>query len=171
MITFRSLDEAKAYILGKMRTAVGLVEERVYIIINRFVKQYYAEWSPSVYERTYQLYSALKKSGVYGAGNGFGADVFLDEGSLDYGVKNLHGNPVTGGYRHPFIRHGWVVSPTGQFTHPTGNAGMVLEAAAHGSHGGYKPGVAIWDEPVAILQSQYMSLFKKAFHDAGLPVK
>ena len=45
-----------------------------------------------------------------------------------------------------------------------------LTAAAHGSHGGYASGTAIWDEPIGILSSEAYNILKRMLIDAGIPL-
>lgn len=168
-MTFDSLAALESYILSRSGVAIQLAQERVYQVINRFVKEYYAEFSPAVYERTYQLFSSLVKTGIKQTGNGWVAEVYFDASNLDYHIKHLHGQPVAGGYRHPYVPH--VVTPDGTFQNPKGDAGKVLESAAHGSHGGYTSGTAIWDDPMKILNKEAYNMLKKALIDAGIPIR
>ena len=171
MRTFRSLSEAEAYILSKVRIAVGIAQRKAFTEFNRFVFMYYGEWQPAVYERTRQLLRALSKSDVYGSGNGFGADIYYDVGKMDYSRKNLHKIQRNGKWMHPYVPG--VYTSDGVFINH-GDAGKVLANAAHGKHGrknGDVAGTAIWDEPMAILASRYKTIFRQAFEEAGLPVK
>lgn len=154
-MTFDSIDALKNYILSRSETAVKLAQERVYLVINRFVKEYYAEFSPVLYERTYQLFRSLVKTDVRSTGNGWVAEVYFDASTLDYSMKSIHGVKT--------INNGWDGEKT-------------LSAAAHGHHGGPTPtsnitGTAIWDEPLTILNQEAINILKKSLIDAGIPVK
>ena len=70
LVTFNNIEEVEKYVLEQARRSLITVQEEVYMIVNRFVKQYYAEFSPEVYERTYQLYRSLVKSEIKKDGNG-----------------------------------------------------------------------------------------------------
>lgn len=168
-MTFKSLDALENYILSKSGVAIKLAQERVYQVINRFVKEYYAEFTPEVYERTYQLFKSLVKTEVKQTGNSWVAEVYFDASNLDYKVKHLHGRPVSGGFEHPYVRG--VVTSDGVFQNSKGDANKVLASAAHGSHGGYTSGTAIWDNPMNILNKEACNMLKKALIDAGIPVK
>ena len=148
------------------------MQENVYQIINRFVKEYYSEYTPGdyhkqlqidndrlgkptyasmyVYERTYQLYQSLVKSRVVRSGNGFKAEVYFDADRLDYYFKLVNGEQVH--------NKGWSEEKT-------------LESAAHGYHGGLIAGTAIWDEPIAILDQQSNEMLKRELIKAGIPLK
>ena len=104
-MTFHSIEELKQYILSHSQNALQKATEQVYQIINRFVKEFYAEYSPSMYDRTYQLYQSLVKTDVEVSGNGCTAYVYFDFSSLVY---------MTG-------------------SRPSGS--QVMNAAAYGGHG------------------------------------
>ena len=88
-MTFNSMEELKNYILSKSQSAVRVAQEEVYGIIHKFVKQYYSEYDPSVYERTYQLLRSLVKTDVISTGNGWEAQIYFDIGALDYTIKTF----------------------------------------------------------------------------------
>lgn len=168
-MTFDSLEALESYILSKSGVAIKMAQEKIFNLIEDYILKYYSEFDPSVYERTYQLLCSLVKTAVKSTGNGWVAEVYFDASTLDYHIKHLHGQPVAGGYRHPYVPH--VVTPDGTFQNPKGDAGKVLESAAHGSHGGYTSGTAIWDDPMKILNKEAYNMLKKALIDAGIPVK
>ena len=149
-MTFDSMDALKNYILSKSKVAIQLAQERVYLVIHRFVKEYYAEFSPEVYERTYQLFRSLVKSDIKSTGNGWTAEVYFDLDALDYHMKRVNGREVP--------NKGWSEMKT-------------LEAAMAGSHGGYTDGTPIWDYSIAVLSQEGYHILKKSLIDAGIPVK
>ena len=145
-MVFHSMDELKQYILLRSGSALRQTVEQVYQIIDRFVKEFYAEYSPEMYERTYQLYRSLVKTDIQPTGNGWKAEVYFDYSSLVY----------TSGSR-----------PSGL---------QVMNAAAHGGHGAEglhieSGGIAIWDEPMIILQTQAIETLKRMLIANGIPVK
>ena len=167
-MTFDSYDALKNYILSKSKVAIKLAQERVYLVIHSFVKDYYAEYSPEVYERTYQLFRSLVKSDIKSTGNGWVAEVYFDIGMLDYQIKHLTQRPVNGGYMNPY---NGAISSDGSFPNPKGSAQATMESAAYGSHGGYKDGTAIWADPLLLLNKEARDMLKKALLDAGIPIK
>lgn len=167
-MTFSSLDALKNYILSRSQTAIKLAQEKVYLIIHRFVKEYYAEYSPEVYERTYQLFRSLVKSDIRSTGNGWEAEVYFDATNLDYKIKHLTQWPVDGGYMNPF---NGAISPSGTFQNSKGSAEKTLYAAAYGSHGGKVGGTAIWADPLAILNTEAINMLKQSLIQAGIPVR
>ena len=149
-MTFNSVEALKSYILQHSATAIKLAQERVYLIIDRFVKQYYAEFTPETYERTYQLFKSLVKSDIISTGNGWVAEVYFDLEALDSAMKRINGVEVP--------NKGWSEEKT-------------LEAAAHGSHGGWIEGTAIWDEPLSILNTEAYNILKRSLIDAGISIR
>ena len=88
-MTFNTMDELENYILEKTRQAMIPIQEQVYTIVDRFLKQYYAEYDPIIYERTYQLYQSLVKTGIKKTANGYEAYVYFDVDKLDYAFKTF----------------------------------------------------------------------------------
>lgn len=145
-MVFKSVEELKQYVLSRSSGAVQKATEEAYQVIDRFVKQFYGELSPSMYRRTYQLYSSLVKTGVESTGNGWVAHVYFDIGSLVYTTRS---------------------KPSGA---------QVMGAAAHGGHGAQglhviAGGTAIWDEPIQILSTEAIEILKRMLIDAGIPIK
>lgn len=167
-MTFKTQAELENYLLPKIKNAMIKTQERVYQIINRFVKEYYAEFSPEVYERTYQLLLSLIMSEVVPEGKGYKCYVYFDLDKLDYQMKNFTKTKVEGGYLNPYTHR---VSPDGSFSNPKGSAEKTLTAAAHGSHGGYKNGTAIWDDPMKIINAEAINTLKQMLISEGIPVK
>ena len=161
---FTSTADIEAYIVSRISAGIQMAQEQFYQVIDRFVKVYYAEYSPIVYERTYQLYRSLVKSEIRSTGTGVEAEVYFDADQLDYAIKTFHRN----GGLNPFTG---VISPTGAFANSGWSEEKTLEAAAHGSHGGKVGGTAIWDEPLAILHAQGYEILKRMLREAGLPIK
>lgn len=146
-MVFKNESELKAFILKKCRNALAKSQEQVYQIIDRFVKEFYAEFTPEMYERTYQLYRSLVKSEVVRTRNGYEAQVYFDLSSLDY---------VTG------------ARPSGE---------QVMGAAEFGRHGAMGlatadfKGASVWHEPLAILDAQAINILKKMLISEGIPIK
>ena len=149
-MTFNSFDELKKYVISKSKTAISLAQEQVFQIINRFVKEYYAEFSPEMYERTYQFYRSLVKTDVMPTNNGWVAEVYFDISALDYHMKRINGVEVP--------NKGWSEMKT-------------LESAMAGFHGGYAEGEPIWEHSVAILSQEAYHILKRMLIASGIPIK
>lgn len=142
---FNSVEEIKVYILSHSASAINQAKEMIYQVLDKFVKQYYAEFSPEMYERTYQLYKSLVKTDVISTGDGWEATVYFDFNSLVY----------TSGS-----------SPSGR---------QVMDAASYGGHGAeglkvIKGNTGIWNDSIAILDKQAYEILKKTLIQNGIPI-
>ena len=147
-------------------TGIKIAQEKVFMVISRFVKEYYAEYSPDVYERTYQLFRSLVKTDVQPTSNGWEASVYFDLDKLDYFTRIVpQGQPWT-----PYAK------PENTFRGESWNGerdAWVLETAMTGykPHGDYAKGTAIWTESMAILNRDTIELLKQELIRAGIPIK
>ena len=149
-MTFDSTDALKNYILSQCAIAIRYAQMEVFNIIDKFLMNYYSEFSPEVYERTQQLLHSLVKSDIKSTGDGYEAEIYFDVGLLDYSMKTINGIQVP--------NKGWSEQAT-------------LEAAAHGSHGGWVSGTAIWDDPMKIIDAKAIEILKKHLIAAGIPLR
>lgn len=146
-MVFKNEEQLKSFLLQKCKNALIKSQEQVYQIINRFVKEFYAEYNPEMYERTYQLFSSLVKSDIIQTGSGYEVQVYFDLSSLDY---------VTG------------ARPSGE---------QVMGAAEWGRHGAMGlavadfKGTSIWHEPLEILNAQAINILKKMLISEGIPIR
>ena len=150
-MVFNSEAQLKAFLMPKIQNAVIKAQEQVYQIIDRFVKEFYAEYPPEgkdiMYQRTYQLFQSLVKSDIISTGNGFEAEVYFDLSSLDY---------VTG------------ARPSGE---------QVMGAAEWGRHGAMGlavadfKGTSIWHDPLEILDAEAINILKRMLISEGVPIK
>lgn len=146
-MVFKNEEQLKSFLLQKCKNALIKSQEQVYQIINRFVKEFYAEYNPEMYERTYQLFSSLVKSDIIQTGSGYEAQVYFDLSSLDY---------VTG------------ARPSGE---------QVMGAAEWGRHGAMGlavadfKGTSIWHEPLEILNAQAINILKKMLISEGISIR
>ena len=153
MKVFKTTGELQSYIISKMQPAIRTAQEKVFQIINRFVKEYYSEFSPEMYERTYQLYRSLVKSKIIPTGKGYECVVYFDLDALDYAMKYVNGSSVP--------NKGWSEEKT-------------LESAMVGNaHGGYKAksNTAIWTEAMGVLKTEGFEILRAELRKAGIPVK
>ncbi|MCM1221140.1 MAG: hypothetical protein NC548_42325 [Lachnospiraceae bacterium] len=147
-MVIKSVSELENAIVDRLRIAVNEIQEKIYRVLDEYMQKYYADYSPSMYDRTYQLYKSFVKSEITPAPHGWKAEVYFDYSQLNY---------ITG-------------------LQPSGLA--VFEAALVGQHGaaGLKmmpgnTGIDIWDDPSLKLDSEHNNIIRQALLDAGLPVK
>lgn len=167
---FYNTNQLTSYIGKKTETALLLAQEQVFLQINKYIKQYYAEYTPEVYERTYQLYKSLVKSNLVTKGNQMAVEVYLDANQLDYHIKNMTKIYDENGYVNPF---NYANSPNGQFQSSGWSEDKTLASAAHGSHGGVVKGTAIWDESMKLLKGSNYAfvILYNAIRQLGIPIK
>ena len=146
-MVFKNEAELRNFVLKKCQNALVKSQEQVYQIIDRFIKEFYAEFTPEMYERTYQFYRSLVKSKITRVHNGYEAEVYFDLSSLNY---------VTG-------------------SRPSGE--QVMGAAEWGRHGAMGlatadfKGTSVWHEPLVILDAQAINILKKMLISEGIPIK
>jgi len=81
--TFKNMAELEKMLLEQCRQACEFAANEVYESINYFLNQYYSEWSPSSYQRSYDLLHSAFKTTIKKVGNGYQAVVGIDYESLD----------------------------------------------------------------------------------------
>ena len=147
-----SIDNIVSDIKQKMQISIIDMQNKVYDIIDEYLKAYYNLYDPVAYDRTYQLMKSLVKSEIVPTNNGFKARVYYDWQSLDYTIKSVNGYTIK--------NKGW-------------DAKKTMDSAAKGSHGGYTTTVGgeIWDTPLQILDRQGLEQFRKSLIQAGIPLK
>ena len=149
-MVFKNEAQLKKILLAKCKSALVQAQDKVYQIINKCLDQYYGEFKPDEYIRTYKLFNSLVKSNIKSVGNGFEAEVYFDEKQLIYQTGVISTQHGTG--------------------YATWGADEVLDTAMHGSHGGYIDGTAIWGTSQAVLGDIY-ALIKKELIAQGIPIK
>ena len=75
--------ELEVFLLERCRELCEFASNEVYEAINFFLAQYYSEWQPSVYQRTYDMLHSAFKTEVKKVGNGYQSIVGIDYESLD----------------------------------------------------------------------------------------
>ena len=147
---FKSEKELEKFLLEKCRVAIAQTEEKIYKIIDGALKQYYSEFTPDEYIRTYKLLHSLVKSNVKRAGKGYEAEIYFDESQLKYQAGVIETQSGTG--------------------YATWGADEVLDTAMNGSHGGYIDGTAIWGTGLSVIGNIY-TLIKKELIAQGITIK
>lgn len=142
---FKSERELKNFLLDKCERALILAEEDVYRIIDRFIRDYYGEFNPVMYDRTMQLFNSFVMTDLEWTGNGYRAYIYFD---LD-GIKYKYGS-----------------QPSGE---------EVMESANRGEHGvekiAYSNGTKIWDDPMKRVSSHAIDILAGRLMQQGIPIK
>jgi hypothetical protein len=149
-MVFKNEAQLKSFLLQKSQIALAKTQEQIYQILHRFVKEFYNDYSPEMYERTYQLFQSLVKSRIIPTAKGYEAEVYFDIGSLYYTTGNM---------------------PSGE---------EVMKAASNGLHGAIgddflyrfgNTGVGIWNDPMKIIDAQAIDMLKNMLISEGIPIK
>lgn len=126
--------------------AMDQVREQVSDCIDKFIKQYYEEYAPEQYFRTYQFFDSLVVPSVKANGNTLTCEIYLDPGSMNY--KNASGQAVL-----EMIDHGY---------HAMRRMGAPYDI----------PGTAVWSESVSYIEKYDLVIgtFKKYLESQGFTV-
>lgn len=155
MPTFNSVAELEQYVIERMRPATAAVEEKVYKIIQDYLRIYYGEYVPVSSIRTYSLFNSLVKTEVRRAGNGWEADVYFDVSKLNHLDQYI-------GKDGRIVRKQWSEEQ------------ILSTALTSGTHGGSwtrTSGTAIWNESMADTLPNKRQWWMKELRAAGIPVK
>ena len=147
-MTFKNKKELERFLLKKCHNALLKAQEEVYRIIKDFLRQYYLDYDPTIYERTYQLLQSLVQSRIVSDGKGYKAEVYFNYDGLNY----------TDG-----------ANPSGK---------QVMDAAAVGLHGakgllvmGGEKDISIWNDPIKILDAKAIEILKNMLIAEGISIK
>lgn len=149
-MTFKNDNELKNFLLQKCKTAISQAQNRIYAIIKKVLVEFYQDYDPVLYERTYQLLHSLVKSDIRKVGSGYRAEVYFDLGSMNYVTGNM---------------------PSSQ---------QVMKAASQGLHGAIgkdlqyvsgDTGVDIWNTPIQEIDSKAIDMLVQELKSQGIPIK
>lgn len=154
---FKNEEQLKAHLLSKCKNAVSKTEEKVHRVIDATLNKFYDEFEPDEYIRTGQLLHSLVRSGVKPTGSGFEAEVYFDEGMLNYQNGQM------------YLKH---TPEHGRLGYATWDGGRVLDVAMTGGlpHGNYYAGTPIWTTSKAKL-GNIMEMLKQELIKQGIPIK
>ena len=89
-MVFKNQKELERFIMRQSRQALMKAQDKVYEIIKKFLYQFYTEYDPEVYDRTYQFLKSLVQSKIVSDGKGYKAEVYFD---LNY-IYDTGANPT-----------------------------------------------------------------------------
>lgn len=89
-MVFKNQKELERFIMKQSRQALMKAQDKVYGIIKKFLYQFYTEYDPEVYDRTYQFLKSLVQSKIVSDGKGYKAEVYFD---LNY-IYDTGANPT-----------------------------------------------------------------------------
>ena len=146
-MTFNSIEEMKTYIINKSKGAVQQAKEFVFKTMEDVLIQFYEEYDPSIYNRTFQMLCCCVQTDVIPTANGWVAEIYFDSSKMNYTTDS---------------------QPSGE---------SVLEAAKFGRHGAMGlavvdfKGTPIMEESVIRLSKKIYPLIKSALIANGIPVR
>ena len=158
-MVFKNEKELEKFLLQKCKTAVLGTEQKVHNIIDKCLKEFYAQFKPDEYIRTEQLLHSLVKSDVKKVGNGYEAEVYFDVDGLNYPKGETELQSGRKGYAN------W-------------DKDTILDVVMTGSysglpHGGYAEGTAIWEKSQATITTLggVYEMIERELQAIGVPVK
>lgn len=83
-MVFRSEKELKDYLMSRCEAALVDMQIKIHELIHEYIKRFYAEYSPKIYHRLYQLYDSLVVSEIEQTANGFRAVVYFDPDMMNH---------------------------------------------------------------------------------------
>lgn len=153
-MVFKNQKELERFIMKQSRQALMKAQDKVYVIIKDFVRQFYNEYDPELYKRTYQLLESLVQSRIVSDGKGYKAEIYFDIDGLRY---------TTG------------AKPSGE---------QVMKAAAQGAHGAMGnangvdllyidsgAGTGVWNDPIMYLDANAIDILVDMLRAEGIPIK
>lgn len=136
--------QIKADLTKKVGVAMEGVKKQVYDIFFNVLMQYYTEYEPSVYNRTYQvmqLAENIAAAGVKVWQVGASFEVYFDGSMLNYTTGTWSGERV------------------------------LDNVMVEGDHGrASSGGTAVWTEAMSIINPQIKSIIKQELIKAGIPI-
>lgn len=149
-MTLKNENELRTFLLQKCKDAIMQTQNKIYSIIKKALVEFYGDYDPILYERTYQLLHSLVKSEIRQVRNGYRADVYFDIGNIGYMTGNM---------------------PSGY---------QVMKAAEYGMHGAVgrdlqyvagNSGVDIWNSPMQKIDAQAIDMIVRELKAQGVPVR
>ncbi len=93
-MVFKNQKELERFIMKQSRQALMKAQDEVYGIIKKFLYQFYTEYDPEVYERTYQFLKSLVKSQIVSDGKGYKVEIYFDLNYIYDSGSNPSGEQV-----------------------------------------------------------------------------
>lgn len=164
-MAFRNEKELKEHFLKCSEKATKYLSGYVSEVIKDNIYEFYKEFKPDMYRRTYQLEDALvvpKEPDKRTNGNGYYNVIWFDEDKVDYSTRlvpyGTHFPEENTLHREPWTKENdeWVVKTA-----------LVGELP----HGGYAGGGAIWVNSISDLEMNRREIIKAALENSGMPIK
>lgn len=152
---FKTKKELENYLMSKMQDSIEEAQQKVYDILYGFIDQFYQEYTPTEYQRIFDLYKSLVKSEIIQIGHSYKAIVYFDATQMDHQILD--------GY------YGEVREPS------EWSEEQILRTALIGEHphGGYSkaPGQGILINGMPVIHEKEIQLLIDALRNNGIPIK
>ena len=84
MAAIRNMNELNRKSENSLKNAIIIAQSKVYQCINSFIKEYYTEYTPISYKRTYSFYNSLVKSDIRKTKSGYICEIYIDTRKMNY---------------------------------------------------------------------------------------
>lgn len=151
--------QLRKVLMDKCATAVANAERKVFKEVSNNLDEFYFEYKPEEYIRTYALLNSLKHTGVKRTGNqhvsSAKAEVYFDTPHYQQGLMPLQHTPEHGMY-------GW--------SSMTGEEVLDMALTSKSPHGGLIAGSPVWNKSMRKLGGKkgIKNLIKKELKEQGL---
>lgn len=172
-MVFKREEELERFLLQKCKEAITQTEQKVFDVIDKCLRRFYAEFEPEFYIRTQQLLHSLVRSRVVSDGKGFKAEVYFDVGLLNYEkgsvlLKKTMTIPI-------LTKNGDIRYIQTNYGYANWDENTVLNVAMTSGlpHGGYASGTAVWEDAMRALASLggVFEMLLKELKAQGIPIK
>lgn len=150
-----SIEKLKKEIIEQCKKATNETIDYVYDRFSFKMDDYYNEFDPEIYDRTYQLKHSLKSENASvwkGYFTHIDGKVYLDTRNIDYSWKTLKG---IGSWANKYKKNAWTHCNDLEIVRISafGNIKGDPNPNNNYAHGGYKEGTRIWTDPMNELKS------------------
>lgn len=80
----RSMSDLKKIIESRIQIALKMTQQEIYEVIQQHITDYYHEYSPHMYQRTWKFLNSLIKTEIVKSSNGISCSVEIDRDYLFY---------------------------------------------------------------------------------------
>lgn len=147
-MVFKNEKELERFIMKQSYQALMKAQDKVYKIINKWILEFYLDYTPTLYKRTFEIFSHLLKSNIVKDGKGYKAEVYFD----------LSGYYDTGS--NPSFEQ---VFDVAAYDGLHGANGLHWETG--------NKGISIWEDPKREVDAKAIDILVNMLRAEGIPVK
>ena len=83
----KSMNDLTKILESRIQQALKITQQEIFETIQRYINDYYHEYTPELYQRTWKLLNSLIKTEIIKVDNGFSCNVQIDKNYLSYKYK------------------------------------------------------------------------------------